>query len=188
MCFWHEFKSMCCCQSGRHECVCVCFAESKCVRCNPSQSGTTQQPVQRPVCIITACAAARYRQTRLRALSYKTQTSHPIAETPVVQPSPALWFRNGQTNACVDKLPGMRRSLLESSKEGMQIQITAKSSVHPLFRAFRDLWKKIGHLSHFYWISSERAPSFLTAVCFCSVIKGVSMMHSFVSKWCCLFL
>lgn len=44
--------------------------------------GTTQQPVQRPVCIITACPAAQDRQTRLRAPSCKTQTSHPIAKTP----------------------------------------------------------------------------------------------------------
>lgn len=49
--------------------------------------GTTQQPVQRPVCIITACPAARDRQTRLRALSCKTQTSHPNAGRP--RPSPA---------------------------------------------------------------------------------------------------
>lgn len=57
--------------------------------CNQSQVDTTQQPVQRPVCIITACPAAWDRQTRLGAPSYKTQASHPIAETPAVQPNPA---------------------------------------------------------------------------------------------------
>lgn len=77
----------------------VRFWASMCVVCNPSRSGTTHQRVQRPVCIITACPAAQDRQTGLRALSSKTQTSHPIAETPVARPSPAFWPRNGQTNA-----------------------------------------------------------------------------------------
>lgn len=85
----------------RHMCAFASerVSECACVGCNPSQSGTTQQHVQRPVCIITACPAAQDRQTRLRALSCKTQTSHPIAETPVARPSPTLWLRNGQTNA-----------------------------------------------------------------------------------------
>lgn len=64
--------------------------------------GTTQQPVQRPVCIITACPAAQDRQTRLRAPSCKTQTSHPIAKTPGgpgLGPAQRCDSENGQTNA-----------------------------------------------------------------------------------------
>lgn len=74
--------------------LCVSEWESVCVGCNPSWSGTTQQPVQRPVCIITACPAAQDRQTRLRALSRKTQTSHPHHRNPCgpALPGPALWL------------------------------------------------------------------------------------------------
>lgn len=145
MSFCYKFVRMCT-QLSACSIICMCFWVRKCayVGCNPSRSGTTQQLVQRPVYIITACPAATDRQTRLRALSYKTQTSHPIAETPVAQPSTVTgkW-----TNTCLqtDKLPSVWGSFFvfffpEKMKDGGKFKSSSKAERFHVFLFFHRLW------------------------------------------------
>lgn len=86
------------CQSARRECA--YFTESKCVGCNLSQSGTTQQPVQRPVCIITACAAAQYRQTRLWSSELQNTDLPPHCRNPCGPAQPSIVAQKW-TNKCL---------------------------------------------------------------------------------------
>lgn len=97
--------------------------------------GTTQQPVQRPVCIITACPAARDRQTRLRALSCKTQTSYPNAGRP--RPCPAQ-CRDSET-AKQTKSGKRKRKILSLKRPG----VDAQSKAAPLSIFYADSAKSV---------------------------------------------
>lgn len=96
------------CVVASHECVSL-----KCVGCNQTQILTTQQPVQRPVCIITACPAARDRQTRLRSSELQNTDLPPHRRNPCGRAKPSTAAQKWTNRRLqIDKLSGMRGRLI----------------------------------------------------------------------------